>query len=454
MTSARPSRRNGGTTPTPGRAAALKALRAVQERGAYASFAIDDQIESADLSDEDKRFASALTLGVVRTSGVLDEVLDGFLAKPKGINGDVRRALQIAAYELLFMDHAAHHAVDQGVRLVGSRASWARSMANAVLRRVASERERSDREPAGSELASSCRAHGFPLWLARQIAEDRSEAQARMLMAASDEQPPIYLHANSLKGDVGEIIAQLDAAGIASTRICAIPGCLKLARASDVAADAVRHLLEEGRAIVSDMASQLVALQCVCDRLPESILEVGAGRGTKTVLIQSMAHALWGRCIPEHVCVDDAPFKKDVLEARAALCGTPIESFVVADGRHVDDALSGRAFDVILIDAPCSGVGTLRRHPEIRWRLSSRDVRAMSGVQSDMLASAASLTRPGGKLIYATCTILRAEDEDVVDAFLAAPAGAPFSMEGGFQTLCTSDGPDAHFCAVLHRAAS
>lgn len=438
---------------SPARACAAKALRLVQEQGASASSAIRSQVESCPLSPEDARFASALVLGVVQTQGVLDEVLDGILDKPRGVRPDVRRALQIAAYELLFLGKEPQYAVDQGVRLAGKSAPFAKAMANAVLRRVAEHREALFSGDPDEDFSAFCFQAGFPESLARLLCADRGEVRTRHLIRLSNERPPVFVHVNALKSAADEVLGSLARAGIQTERIHDVPGCARLARSADVASDEVAALVREGKLIVSDLAAQSVAFACVRDHLPESLLEVGAGTGTKALLIQSMARSLHGRQVPRHVCVDNVAFKRDELLKRVQLCGAHLTDALVADGRCLDEVLSPSAFEEVLVDAPCSGLGTLRRHPEIRWRVSEDDIKALASLQQELLASAAGSVAACGRLIYSTCSVTQAENEEVASSFLSSKAGSAFRWEAGFSTVDAGFGADSHFCCIMQRSS-
>lgn len=442
---------HGGLSPA--RLHASHALRLVQEKGAYAQAAIEREVDSTSLSQEDKRFASALVLGVVRTQGVLDTVLDSFLDKPARVRPDTRRALQIAAYEILFLDKEAHHAVNQGVLLVGKSAPYAKGLANAVLRRVAQEREEIFSGQADSYLATLCLQEGFPKPLAALIEADRGPQFARRAVADASHRPPVFLHASALKAERAAVASSLEDASVAFTQIEEIPGCIRLEDPSAVAREPVRSLIEEGVLIVSDLAAQLVAYSCVREGLPESFLEVGAGRGTKTVLIQSMAQALFGSQIKRYVCVDNVAFKRQVLLDRVGICGAKVSECITSDGRSLEDALPGQAFQRVFLDAPCSGLGTLRRHPEIIWKASADDIERLACLQSELLQSASQLVALNGSLIYSTCTITVAENEASIESFLASPAGSAFAWESGFMTASDGQGADCHFLASLKRLA-
>lgn len=449
MSGSRPS----SSVLSPARASAAKALRLVQEQNVSAASAIRAQVDASALSPEDARFASVLVLGVVQAQGVLDMVLDDILDKPRSVRPDVRRALQIAAYELLFLGKEPQHAVDQGVRLAGKSASFAKGMANAVLRRVAQQRKMLFSGDPERDFSVFCFQSGFPEDLACRLSADRGEARARRLIRLANERPPVFVQVNALKDEADKVLDGLARVGIQTERIPDVPGCARLARSADVVADKITELISAGVLIVSDLASQLVAFACVREGLPEGLLEVGAGNGTKALLIQSMACALHGQQVPRHVCVDNVAHKRDELLRRARMCGAQVTDALVTDGRHLADGLLPCAFDVVLVDAPCSGLGTLRRHPEIRWRVKEEDIQALATLQQELLVQAAAFVVPEGRLVHSTCTVTRAENEEVVSAFLGTEAGSGFAWTGGFTTVDAGFGADSHFCCIMQRSS-
>ena len=151
------------------------------------------------------------------------------------------------------------------------------------------------------------------------------------------------------------------------------------------------------------------------------------------------------------VSVDDHGFKAEILAKRVAGYGIESVRPVKADGRKLSSLMPEASFDAVLLDAPCSGLGTLRRHPEIRWRLTEKDVTAMAGVELDMLIEAAKMVKPGGILTYATCTVFNEENDQVVERFLKTKLGESFQEEARIEPALTAKGPDAHFAVRLKR---
>jgi 16S rRNA (cytosine967-C5)-methyltransferase len=219
---------------------------------------------------------------------------------------------------------------------------------------------------------------------------------------------------------------------------------------------------------VTDAAAQMAPL-AVGSHPGGRILDAGSGRGTKTLALQALAV---DRGAPADIVgLDIHAFKARLLEERMEALGVPGVSPVTVD--LLDPAASdvlGEPFDAVLLDAPCTGLGTLRRHPEQRWRVSEEDVARLAILQADLLDAAAALVRPGGLVVYSTCSLARAENHDVVAAFLAGETGREFlstslanvvpagwerflTEEGWFQSVPATDGPDGHFVARLERQA-
>lgn len=409
---------------TPARLLALELCRARRERDAYLRELIDARRVESTLPPEEFAYAQVLAFGATMCEGTLDFAIDRNLDSPRDVKPNVRDCLRISAYELLFLGKPAPVVVDQGVELVRSTARKAAGLANAVLRKLARD---ASGFPWGDQRADDgafARLYGVPTWLARALAEQYGREISGRVLSACLRPAPTYL---------------------------------------------VENPYAPGTRFASDLSAQAVA-GLVPLPVSGSLLEIGAGRGTKTLLLQGRALAELGHAADIHT-LDVHAFKRDVLEERMREMRVPGVTAHVGDARDLD-AVPGlaRSFATVFIDAPCSGTGTLRRHPEIRWRLKPSDVESLVALQRQMLAGAAGHVEPGGALVYATCSVLAAENERNVEDFLETEAGSRFErvslsrdsaaarlMGAGqqdvpfFQTLPTTDGPDGHFAAVLRR---
>ena len=472
---------------SPARRVALDILLELEESGAYARDVLDASPAVRALDRRDAGLAMRLVLGVVATYGCLDELIDTYCDKPGRMNARIRNALRIAAFELLYLGAEPRVVVSQGVELVRTRAKSAAGFANAVLRRACDDRERYLQAldvPAGEEraLVACARQGGLPVWFAEELLSSLGDARMRELVVSAFEPAPVAVCVNPLDAAAYDEVSSCLLAGAAGYP--APPGtCVPIAASRLVALDT----LHRAGAVVCDLNAQLVAMAATA---PGDALEVGAGRGTKTFVMAAQAK----RCGIERSAVALELSKKRTRLNRRRMERAGLAEglrFVTGDGCDLDRALArldGEAgermrFDSVLVDAPCSGTGTVRRHPEIPWRLQPDDLDSvvpdsLPRLQLAMLKEAATRVRAGGQLIYATCSVLREENEGVVDAFLASDQGRGFKLEpvsqaqlfqraefsaaaayvrnhetdrGMFQSAPAPEAFDGHFCARLIR---
>lgn len=447
---------------SPARQAALRVTSIVRERDAFAQELIHKYIDSSRMSREDRAFATRLTLGVVSSYGTLDDVINRCLDRVSDINDDVRDALRISTYEIIFLKKEPHAAVSQGVELVKTIAPKASGLANAVLRRIADKAHKFPFGDPRTDIEAFARLHAFPEWLAKRALLDLGPEATRDYLAGSNEPAPLFVAINAAKADESEVVETIVAAHgdpvAVSVNDEEIPGCYCLSEGRVLFDGRVRHMIQTGQLLVSDASSQQIARLVLTEEKPASLLEVGAGRGTKTVLIQSDAQRRYGSQIDEYVTVDNLEFKTNITAERAEEYGIHVSESITGDATVLDDVVGERVFDVVFIDAPCSGLGTLRRHPEIRWRLNPEKIDEFAKTGLALLKSASTHVVPGGSIVFSTCTITRAENIDVVKAFLASDEGASFALApiGGapcFNPALKPGSPDAHFAVRLLKSA-
>ena len=433
---------------------------------AFAQDVIASTIDTSKIAREERAFATRLVLGVTSTRGTLDDVIDGCMDSPDDASPAVRDALALSAYEIIFLQKSPHAAVDQGVELVKSVAPRAGGLANAVLRRVVRAKESFPFGDPRTDLRAYARLHGFPAWLAERLIKDLGPQGAHDLMTASNEPAPVYVAVNAAKATDEEVVSILAAAHgqpepveVAGRRV---EGCYRLASGLALLDGRVRRMLSQGLLLVSDATSQAVASLVVGEEEPASFLEIGAGRATKTILDQSCAQRRFGHQVSGYVTVDAHAFKTKLLRERAAQFDIEVEDALTGDGCDLGALVGERLFDRVFVDAPCTGLGTLRRHADIRWRLRPDTIAEQAALGARLLDSAAAHVAPGGTLAYATCTVTTEENAAVVEAFLASEQGAGFEIipfarpDLGvelpfFSVALEPGGPDAHFLALLRR---
>lgn len=448
---------------TPARKLALEVVSRVTVDEAWAPQVLDAALRARKLDDREASFATRLAYGTVEMLAPIDEAILSLAQRPGRIRPRVMNALRVAAYELLWLDTPAAVAVDQGVEMVRSRDQHAAGFANALLRRLA---ERAPTFPWGdpaTDFAALARLTGFPSATAEYLAEQLGEEAVRAFMRSSALPAPLYLALNPFLGDSGESFAALEGVH-AEPELCEPEGCVRCGAPRPALASEV---VSTGAALVCDASAQLVAT------LPAAVggghvVDIGAGRGTKSALIAA-APMRAGSAV-KVTAIDVHEWKVETLRARMLELRIPGVDAVVADASDPEALASvvPAPADVVLVDAPCSGTGTLRRHPEKRWRFSPSAVPSLTELQSRLLLASARLVRSGGFVVYSTCSVLPAENMGVVRSFLGSEAGSPFEIadvseyvaegfrrfvtaEGCFQSIPEPDGPDGHFAVLLRR---
>ncbi len=449
----------------PARRAALQVLHRVRERGSFGPETLDAVLRASGLSPRDTALATRLTYGVLQTLGTLDEAIDLFARVPSALEPGVRDALRLGAYEILFMRTPARAAVNEAVDAARRARPQAAGLANAVLRRISDEAEAFPWGDPATDDQALARVTGHPRWLVDRWIEELGRERASEALYADLEPAPLYLWANTFKASPVEILDALEADG-AQPVADIPPGCIRAGDASSaVRGDAVKS----GLAIVTDAAAQLAA-RVLGPHPGKKVVDVASGRGTKTAEIQAVSVAAGDPC--DLYALDIHPFKADVLRRRMTDLRVPGVTALVGDATEiaaVEGAPAAGSVAAVLVDVPCSGLGSLRRRPEKRWRVTPEDIDRLAVLQATMLAQAATLVAVGGVVVYSTCTVSKTENADVIDAFLARAEGAfavgdltgavppewrgDIGAQGYFQSIPRVGGPDGHFVALLTRVS-
>lgn len=431
---------------TEARRCALALLGERRRRDARARDLLRGASELERLSERDRGFVTRLVMGVTSAQGELDRVIESHLRRGAKLEPRVRDALRLAAFELLYLGARPDAAVSQGVELVRGVAPRAAGLANAVLRRVA-EKDAATLVASRARVANGsfttsdlARVGALPKWLCERAMASLSVEEAAAWAERALEPAASWVTANRARTEKGQsLFRMLEEAGC-RPKEGPLPGSFMLGAPARLAPSG---LVESVDVLPCDLAAQEVALSC--EPVPgERVLEIGQGRGTKTILLEGAAVAAGGPC--EIVAVESDERRSERSAARMEAAGVADHvRCVCADGRALDASLGG--FDLVFIDAPCTGTGTLSRHPEIAWSLEEDAPEKLSLLQGELLAAAAARVAAGGRLVYATCSVLAEENEHVVEAFLASPAGAGFELVRSGRTSWPN--ADTHFHAHL-----
>ncbi|KBR58746.1 16S rRNA m5C967 methyltransferase [Mycobacterium avium] len=446
----------------PARGAAFEVLRAVSERDAYANLALPALLRERGITGRDAAFATELTYGTCRTRGLLDAVIGAAAGRPpEAIDPVLLDLLRLGTYQLLRTRVDAHAAVSTTVEQAAIEFDSARAgFVNGVLRRIAGRDERSwvqelAPDPARDPIGHAAFVHAHPRWIAQAFADALGAAAAELdaVLASDDERPQVHLAARP-----GALTAAELADAVGGTVGRHSPFAVYLAGGDPGRLAPVR----DGLALVQDEGSQLVARALTlapvdgdCGRW----LDLCAGPGGKTALLASLGAQRFSGPQFRVTAVEPAPRRADLVVENTR--GLPVEVLRV-DGRHTG---LQPAFDRVLVDAPCTGLGALRRRPEARWRRQPGDVPTLTKLQRELLGAAIALTRPGGVVLYATCSPHLAETVGVVaDALRRHPVSALDARPLFEPVADLGDGPhvqlwphrhgtDAMFASALRREA-
>ncbi|HET7385957.1 MAG TPA: transcription antitermination factor NusB [Nocardioidaceae bacterium] len=443
------------------RLAAFDVLAAVREQDAYANLALARVLREHGLSGRDAAFVTELVSGTLRRRGSYDAVLAGLVNRPLDrLQPAVLDVLRLGCHQLLAMRVAPHAAVATSVDLARSRVGRSPTgLVNAVLRKVAAHdmdawMRRVAPDPGADPVGYAALVHSHPRWVVEALAEALGERRDELdaLLAADNDPPAVTLAA---------LPGLADPAELPGTPTGRSPYAVLLDRGDPGAVAAVA----EGRARVQDEGSQLVA--SVAAAVPvvgrdQRWLDLCAGPGGKSALLTALAAAR--RPAARLLAADRAPHRARLVAAATRATGSGALGVIAADGTR--PAWRPGSFDRVLVDAPCSGLGALRRRPEARWRRTPQDLTTLVPLQQDLLASAVDAARPGGAVVYATCSPVLAETAEVVTRLLAArhdvrledglrllpgveDAAGP--LAGSVQLWPHRHGTDAMFIAVLRR---
>ncbi len=437
---------------SPARAAAFAVVRRVFEQGAYADRALTTEAEGLD--SRDRGLAMQIAYGTVQRRLTLDHLAQSLVRRPlETLEPAVLTGLRIGLFQLLYLNGIpAHAAVDETVGLVKPHSPGGAGLVNAVLRRAARERATllaglSDETASGAAVA-----HSVPVWLAELWWEELGPGDGRQLLRRINQPAETSLRVNTLLGSVGEARLGLS---VPARPAPELPEGLVLEGAFDIPGSDV---FLRGLITPQSRASMLVAR--VLDPQPgQSVLDLCAAPGAKTTHLAALMGNR-GRIVAVEHHPARARALADTCHRLAAGCVEILEQ----------DALEfppQPRFDRVLLDPPCSGLGTLQSRPDRRWRASAGAIPELAVLQARLLRVAAAATRPGGHLVYSVCTISRREGPELIDAFLAGdqewsadelgaeyPAWRHGGQERYLQLLPHRDGTDGFFIARLRRGGA
>ena len=422
------------------RKAAYLALRDVEENKAYSNFAVQGAIGRT--NTDRAAFARELVYGTLKNQLYLDFIIGHLVKTPVGrLPASDRVLLRMGLYQVMSLDSVPDYAaVSETVELAKRYARGRGPFVNGVLRQYIRDRERIAPPPLEEDAVRHLSvAYSFAPWIVRMwLDEFESVERVERLLEALNGRPRLCIRANTLKTSPEGLKAGLEKLGFALEADEDLP---------DIFFVEGERLLEtglyaSGMFSVQDKASRIAA-ESLGARPGDTVVDVCAAPGGKTMAIaESMKNK--GRII----ATDIHGKRIGLIEKEAARLGVGIVTTEKRDGRTADPALAGTA-DRALVDAPCSGLGVVRRKPEIKYREDDEAMKGLPKTQLDILTASADYVKPGGVLVYSTCTIAKRENQDVVDAFLQA--NNKFELVDKIQLLPMAGNTDGFFVCKLKR---
>lgn len=419
------------------RNAAVKAVYAVTEQGAYSNVILAQILRQEKLSDIDRRFCTELVYGTVKAGASLDWKLSKYVNRPlEKIDAMVLTILRVGLYQIFFLDRvpnsaAVNESVELAKKLVGIGAS---KFVNGVLRSAVRDPHKSD-FPNDDSVESLALRTFHPLWLVKLFVEEFGIDTAKEICAADNVDAPLCLRVNFLKSNREEILSELKDAEVSKLVpegiICRSHGALDKFKP-----------LRMGLCQVQDEGSMTVA-HLLAPKAGEFVIDCCAAPGGKATHIAELMQNR-GRII----ATDIYDVKLEHIRQNAKRLGINIIEPLLTDAREIGSKYLGVA-DRVLIDAPCSGLGVIRRKADLRWKKSLAEIEELPKLQSEILNSAAQTVKIGGVVVYSTCTILRRENESVIEEFLSTHAN--FKLVDMQTHLMHITGTDGFFAAKMIR---
>ncbi len=423
------------------RYSAVKAVHEVFANGAYSNVVLAQILRQEKLNDLDRRFCTELVYGTIKAGASLDWKISKYVSRPlEKVDAKVLAILRVGMYQIFFLDRVPNSAaVNESVELAKKFAGvGASKFVNGVLRSAVREPDKSN-FPQGDDVESIALRNFHPAWLVQLFVEEFGLDAAKKICAANNLDPPLCLRVNFLRTTREEIFAELEKIGAQVEKSQLAPEGI-ICR-SHGALDKFKPL-KVGLCQVQDESS-MIAARLLEPQENNFVIDCCAAPGGKTTHIAELMKNR-GRIIAadifetklEHICQNSKRLGVKIIEP------------LLIDAREIGEKFFNQA-DRVLVDAPCSGLGVIRRKADIRWKKNPEELAELPKLQAEILAGAAKTLKRGGILVYSTCTILKSENENVVENFLAANKN--FKLVEKKNLLPHVDGTDGFFAAKMIR---
>ena len=428
------------------RQTALKLLNKLEGSAGYSNILLDNELSKARLDEREKKFAAALFYGTLERKLTLDKIIEDRLVKKKDkLAAEIRNILMLGIYQLKFMDSVPDHtAVDESVKLVPTGKNPAlKGFVNGILRGYVRDGKPM---PKGKTRAEGLMyEYSCPLWLVQKWIDEYSEDIAQQMLKASVGRPPVTARVNTIKTTPAKLCEMLEDEGVSCECVKEPEGCIRLSGAAVENTNAFK----QGLYHIQDISSQLCAM-ALDAKEGMTVIDVCSAPGGKSFTVAELMKNS-GRLL----AFDLHENRVKLIRSSAARLGLDIIEASANDAKVFDEKMP--LADRVLCDVPCSGLGVIRRKPEIKYK-DPADLERLPDIQLDILRTSSRYVKKCGVLVYSTCTLSRAENDDVIEKFLSEnKAFAPDKIGGAFGELAKASitpktfDSDGFFIAKLRR---
>lgn len=425
---------------------ALHILQKIEQQGAYSNLLLHQTLARHELERPDAALLTELVYGTLQRRNTLDYHLGKWLKKGTDrIETWVLNLLRISLYQILYLDRIPAHAiVNEAVNIAKRKGHRGISgMVNGVLRNILRHQ---DQLALPSDLHAAARIalqHSHPEWLVTRWLEQFGEEQTEAMCEANLEPPRVSARINVMKTSVEQMIEKMQEAGMQAEASAIAPSGIVVHSGGNLA-HTPWH--ENGELSIQDESSMLPA-QLLNPQPGMKVLDACAAPGGKTAQIAEMMNdegEIWANDVHEH--------KEKLIASQAARLKLSSVKTSVCDARKLHERHDAESFDCVLLDAPCSGFGVIRRKPDLKWSKKESEIAAIAEIQYEILASVSRLVKPGGVLVYSTCTMERIENEKNIERFLTEQPGWQLDETGAEnlpQPVVSQCMTDAGFFQIL-----
>ncbi|MDI6829872.1 MAG: 16S rRNA (cytosine(967)-C(5))-methyltransferase RsmB [Actinomycetota bacterium] len=448
-----------GTPPPGARELAFDLTRRVNDGGAYLGLLLRYSLGKSRLAPRDRSLVAELCYGVQRHRNLLDHLISQLSDRPlEEIDGAILDVLRLGMYQLYRLGIPGHAAANESVSLAKARLGpGPASFVNAVMRRAVAEKDSLSLPPREDTPEYLEVVHSHPRWLVELLLARMAPEEAEALCVSDNTIPTLTLRANPMRIDAPGLLAKVEERGGAGELS---PALREAVREVSLSHPALQDLLCEGLCVVQDEGSMLVGY-AVSPGEGDLVVDACAAPGGKATHLATL-----GGPACRVLAVDVNAKRLEAMKKSVERLGLENVALLQGDAHGLPDLVDGEA-DLVLVDAPCSGLGTLRRNPELRWRRKPEDLPGFMRLQASLLEAAARTVRPGGAVVYSVCTYTREETSEVVEAFLARhgdfhaadlgaflpePYRSSLSPDGYAQLMPHLHGCEGMFIARLERS--